>query len=430
MKHCSQCSQPCEDASVFCASCGAAFPAPQPGPSEQPEEGFAQPVSAPEPETYPQYPQPPYPQSYGQPGSAAAGNPVRDTFKRHASSKAFLMASLLFSAVLLFNLITAFIPGDALISSFLEGFEEGFSEFGELPDEFYDLFNNDFEASNIVSALIGNIPAILTCIGLWLIYAAGASQDSSVKMSGLSMLRGVTIFKLVLMFLIPVLLMVIIFLSMSMVSMIGGYDIEDTAVAIVVVVLVVLIACLFLIFPILYYIFLSKMLKSIRVSMETGQPVAKVSTYVVVCNYILAGFLIIGFLTTLGGLSSGGNTGLRLLNLLSSACNIAFLFVITGALLKYKAAMLSVFLRTSPLRGPVPQTAYTPFPPPAGPNYPPPPQYANPYAVYEPPAGMPPSPAQYAPPPAPKEYVFCDICFKQFARDERICPHCGAPKGT
>jgi len=404
MNYCAQCGKFHEESAAFCSGCGASLQSPEPAP----------PPPEPAPVQTPAYSQSQQP-AYGPPPAQPAGpeNPVVTVFREHASSKAFLFAALLVSAVLFFNFILMFIPGsspmDRIMTDFFEGFSEGSG--GEFGGFNFDDFLETTDGQDVASSFIGLIPSILICVGLWLVYLAGCSREPFVKTTGLSILRGVTIFFLVILCLVPPFLL----LAVSVFAVASGETAEDYVVAVV----VLIISAIVVVIPLLYCIFMSKTLRSIRISLVTGQPVAKVSMLVIVINYIMAGFAIIGLLTSLPALANPGlNAGAGLLFCLAAAGDIVYIFVLTFVLLKYRSAM-------SALK----HQAYGAGPG-INPGPPPPPQYNNPYAYGGQQGGTPPPAAPYIPPEPPpqqREFVFCDVCFKQSPKEDTACTHCGAP---
>lgn len=440
MKYCPKCGNPAEDHAGFCANCGAGLietapiaaapedapppPPPVPEPASQPEDyspdSWA--VPAPPPFVPPSAPAPP-PPMYGMPAPDAPPPPFMESpavsvFKRFASSGLFLGVAVLYTFIILFSFISAFAaPMDMdWVIDILDEMDVDTSDLEDLLDEYYA---TDVSAISVTSTLFGMIPSILICIGLWLIYSAGRSKTPFVPTTGLSMLRGIAIFNLVIMCLavVAILLFGVFFLVLAQDSY--GYD-ETTFIAVAVVFFIM--AFIFIL-PILYYAFLSSTIRSIRISLVTGHPMVKISSFVIAANFITAGSSIIGIFSSLVLLASVGANGIFvLLTILSSLCNIIFTFMLTISLLKYKSAMSSMLLQQS-IRG------SGTYPTPQQPGFPPPPPpYTNPYDVYQ--AQADPYQTGRIPqePPQPGEYVFCHACSKQYGADVIACPHCGTPR--
>ena len=127
-----------------------------------------------------------------------SNNPVLNVIKKVASSPLFLVAIIAYSVQILGSVITAAASGP-LFSGMIYNI---LYEFGaDIPYEFYNILDSIAMAGSgpvIVGTIIGLIPTILICIGLWITYASARSRTSdTMKTSGLTMIKVITVIQLV-----------------------------------------------------------------------------------------------------------------------------------------------------------------------------------------------------------------------------------------
>ena len=136
------------------------------------------------------------------------------------------------------------------------------------------------------------VPDIILAVGVWLIYSAAAKRSiRSIKTSGLTVIRVITIIKFVvcMIFFAAVLFMlgfeaVVIFTGSQNILPVD-MTAYNTALAILITALALLCAVF-----VIYYIMLIKSLTTIKKTISSGRPSAKVSVYAAVISFLLALF--------------------------------------------------------------------------------------------------------------------------------------------
>ena len=166
MKQCPKCGKMLNDSMAFCTQCGtplanaAAQPAPQP--PQQPVWSASQPT-----QSAPRFAQQPTQQHY-----YAPANPVLNTVKQMATSPLFLAATAAQSGMVLFNIIASMAGTSGLLGTVgtylsmilrLGGYSS--REASGLLDGIGSLFTG----ASLGATLVGQCPAILIAVGLWLI---------------------------------------------------------------------------------------------------------------------------------------------------------------------------------------------------------------------------------------------------------------------
>ncbi len=154
----------------------------------------------------------------------------------------------------------------------------------------------------IITSLFGQIPLILIIIGLWLVY--GSSRSGTIKTGGLSLIRGVMIFNIIMtcLGLAAVLFLSIVLFVMagfsgnivqSIVESVNGNSAAlDTAtisvISIVLVIVLSVVCFVSVVLALIYYIKQSGIIKGISTSLTTGRNFLKGSVYVRVMHIFFA----------------------------------------------------------------------------------------------------------------------------------------------
>lgn len=267
---CKQCGTENTEGAVFCKNCGIN-------------------LSAPVQQSAPVYVAP-------QPDIKAprSSNPVLNVVKNIAASPLFLVAAIAFSLQILATILSS-----ATAGALLEGaIYELLSEFGGM--DFYELYEIMETISRIGSApfvictIIGLIPSMLICAGLWMTYGAGVSRASdSMKTSGLTMIKVITIIELVwscvVLGVVDILLIITIIAAASVEYMAGAL------VALCVFAFIIINAVVAL--NIVYYAKIVKSINTVKGTILTGRPSNALSGFVAVWSFIMAGFLIFSLIT-------------------------------------------------------------------------------------------------------------------------------------
>ena len=256
---CPRCGKPAEEGMNHCPYCGA------------PLQQDSQQASTPRYTAAPT------------PGPAPAGNsaepPVIQLMRRMARSPYFLVPAIGFTCMVAFNLAAGlFNASPAVLESYLAPLYA---------------YSNDAQMASIADtlsvvltasaggALLGQIPAILVAVSIWMMYATAVNESGKpLQTAGLTIIRVLQIISLV---------------------GLGQFDDAGAAMAVMAVVLV-LIAVIFAL-DIVYYVKLVGLLNNLRQTIWTGTPQGKISSYVAVLS-ILGGVVSLGTFLT-GNVFSG-----------------------------------------------------------------------------------------------------------------------------
>ena len=290
MKQCPKCGKMLNDSMAFCTQCGtplanaAAQPAPQP--PRQPVWSASQPT-----QSAPRFAQQPTQQHY-----YAPANPVLNTVKQMATSPLFLAATAAQSGMVLFNIIASMAGTSGLL---------GTVGIGSL-----------FTGASLGATLVGQCPAILIAVGLWLIYLAEAGKISTAtKNTGFTLVKISTIISLA----VSILgLVVAEILAIMITATAAKYDDSAIGGGIIIMLLLLVVMGLGILMN-------SKTLSTLGVmakTAQTAQPSDKISIYVAVVSFLNGIGAVIGML----GFGSVPSVLSSLCNAVACICFAVFLF--------------------------------------------------------------------------------------------------------
>ena len=296
MKQCPKCGKMLNDSMAFCTQCGtplanaATQPAPQP-----PVWSASQPT-----QSAPRFAQQPTQQHY-----YAPANPVLNTVKQMATSPLFLAATAAQSGMVLFNIIASMAGTSGLLGtvgtylSMILGLG-GYSsrEASGLLDGIGSLFTG----ASLGATLVGQCPAILIAVGLWLIYLAEAGKISTIISLAVSILG----------------LVVAEILAIMITATAAKYDDSAIGGGIIIMLLLLVVMGLGILMN-------SKTLSTLGVmakTAQTAQPSDKISTYVAVVSFLNGIGAVIGML----GFGSVPSVLSSLCNAVVCICFAVFLF--------------------------------------------------------------------------------------------------------
>lgn len=297
---CPNCGKPCADGMRFCQYCGT------------PLQDAGQPASA----------GPAYNQGAASRPAAApaytpmrgAESPVMSTLRRMARSPLYLTCAIGYTCMILFTLASSLTGGMAggLVNT-LSMLAGSSYEMNYLLGDLYSVMPV-ITGVSFGSALVGQIPAILVAVGIWLVFVSAMDNSGApLKTTGLTIIRVIQIISLVLSCLMFLLIEVLIII---VIATVGRYDDSATGIFLVIMLLVAVIAAL----DILYYVKLMGTINSIRQSIWRDEPFNKISAYVAVLSIIGgAGSLfsllvggVFGALASLGAATAGIGFGIFL----------------------------------------------------------------------------------------------------------------------
>lgn len=319
MKSCPVCGKPVEQEWAVCPYCGsplgenAAGPryAQSPGTGTQGEET-----------TGPRYAPPPgagaqggaYTGPQGGPAHGAAPTgweaepPALRRMRQMICSPLYLTGAIGYTCMVLFTLASTFRTGAAaLTDTVLAQLLDNVYWSSTWLDGLYNWMPLLFVGS-VGSTLVGQLPNILVVVGLWMLYASAADTSGApLKTAGLSIIRGVQIFQLVVLGLVALLCLIV------MGVMVVGFQFYDLAAIIPIVLVFLVVLAVVLAVGVLYYVKLIATLNGFRQTIWTGQPQGTVSLYVAVLGAVrgvlpLFGVLVgeaFATLASLGGAAAG-----------------------------------------------------------------------------------------------------------------------------
>ena len=309
MKQCPKCGKMLNDSMAFCTQCGtplanaAAQPAPQP--PQQPVWPASQPA-----QSAPRFAQQPTQQHY-----YAPANPVLNTIKQMATSPLFLAATAAQSGMVLFNIIASMAGTSGLLGTVGTYLSMILSLGGYSSREasgLLDGIGSLFTGASLGATLVGQCPAILIAVGLWLIYLAEAGKISTAtKNTGFTLVKislAVSILGLV----------VAEILAIVITATAAKYD--DSAIGGGIIIMLLLLAVMGL-----GILMNSKTLSTLGVMVktaQTAQPSDKISTYVAVISFLNGIGAVIGML----GFGSVPSVLSSLCNAVVCICFAVFLF--------------------------------------------------------------------------------------------------------
>ena len=306
MKNCPVCGQPVEEAWKACPHCGSPLGEEETGPryaqtpGADPQGGeTAGPRYAQSPGTGPRggkssgprYAQTPgagsgdYTGPYGGPAYSTAPTgwdtepPTLRWARQTIRSPLYLVGAIGYTCMVLFTLASTFRTGAAALTDTVLAQLLGNVYWSSTwLDGLYNWLPLLFVGS-VGSTLVGQLPNILVVAGLWMLYVSAAdSSGAPLKTAGLSLIRGVQIFQLVMLGLMVLLLILSFFVMMAAT---GFYDM--TSVIPVVLLFLVLVAVILGLVG-FYYARLIATINGFRRTIWTGQAQGPVSLFVAVIS--------------------------------------------------------------------------------------------------------------------------------------------------
>lgn len=298
---CPYCGTKIDDDSKFCTNCGAkvdgAIPQqPNPDPN-QPNPNQQQ--SAP---------------NYGKYDTMSSLTLA--TVKKLAKSPLLLAAVIIFTLGILLTLTRNPVRELTTLIGTMFGDELGYDNYYDIMDALDDLS----EGAGIVSNIIGNIPAILYAVGMWMVVVP-AFDKTKTKLSsgGLTLIKVLVIISFISTILIIAAAAAIVFV-LAMVIADEYYIPSGSVVGILIcstlVILAIIVLCVF------YYVKLVKTINNIRYTVRNSSPVADISGLVI-------------FMCFLGGICGIATSLFNFTALLNAVSSLLFGIV----LLQYKQKM-------------------------------------------------------------------------------------------
>ena len=272
---CLNCGKSVPDGNLFCPNCGAAVSADSPSPSS---------ARAASPRMDP-------PGSYGPSGSVQpplpAGGYAGDDrapagikiLRMLSASPKFLAAAVSFSLSIVFSLIASSTSATSLIyqlNSLMNQAGIGDTDISMMQEEMME-YASQINSFSFLFGLLASIPAILTALGLWLIFFAGKNKQSSgFPTSGFTVIQVINIISFVFSCIISAL--AVLFTIAMFAELIGYADDSGEVIPILIITLIVLVIAIVL--PLLYLFKIIKMVGGAKKMAITGIPVECASVFV------------------------------------------------------------------------------------------------------------------------------------------------------
>ncbi|MBR6230381.1 MAG: zinc ribbon domain-containing protein [Lachnospiraceae bacterium] len=295
---CENCGSAIKDGAKFCGRCGAPV-------KMKSAADAAQPAAAAAPVPYPE--------------NAAGNTRINGTYYNEdnsesrpagrlqsfvagvASSKLFLAATILFTAVLVINLLssimTASVGGNVILGILDEVLYQAGYSFNDIGGLGMVSSVVDWaSAGTIVASVISMIPSILIAIGLWLIFAsAKSSRGTSVKPAGFTIIKVIYLIFFWIMIVIGAIAIIMFILAIVLTADYSGAAAAAFIVALVLIAVIVALTCL-------YCSKIAKMLTSAREVGTGASDSLMVSTYVQVLTWIAGICLAISAIASIGSM--------------------------------------------------------------------------------------------------------------------------------
>ena len=302
----------------------------------QPAAGGAQPV-------IPPYVPPYAAQNYGQ---ALTPNPVIAAIRKAGSSNLFLMAVIFFTLAIFLSMLAALFPTSI---EFDPDIENVVREIGYRYD--IDLIGMAREGElspNIAQIAFSNLFGIITAIGLWMFYSA-SKKPGIYSTTGLKVIKTINIIKTVILCVVfgvlEILMMIAIASLPSILKFIEQYNIDwffsvqDIDVAFIlttVLITMIIIFAVCFILALIYLLFITGTINTVKNSITYGVASDKVSIYVVVINFISAASMLF--------ISPGSLINGNIASVLATVANGVFLVLISVCILSYRKTMKQMIL--------------------------------------------------------------------------------------
>ena len=307
---CPNCGTQVAEGVRFCSKCGSAV---------------NQAPAAPVYQSAPQYVIPVAPQP-------ARENPmierVRTAVRKIGGSPLFLVVAICYTLVQLYALLTVGATGGNVISGWIPFLREfGFSS-SDIND-MISAFNDTGWLVKLISLTFG----ILTMSGLWAIFAASHSSAKEPGTAGLTIIRVVTILKLVCYGIVMTILLVSSLIGIAALSVYS----EPEAMVGVFVVFAAITALIFI-----YHTKICATISRVKETLYTGKPNHRVSGFVAVICFLLGGLAAIGTIVNVVDVIPYWGRGMALRYLLGQIIALfeAIVPILIGILIfKYRGRM-------------------------------------------------------------------------------------------
>ena len=274
---CQKCGAALPDDSRFCTECGTVLASgtPRPAPTYAPVAPAYIPPAPVQPQVF-------------------SDHPVVAAIKKLGRSPLFLIATIFYTLVQLFNLVqyVGNVSGNN-VYAFMQALE-GLQLPYDVMRGIADALSSVSGPSNFVSLLFG----ILVMSGLWAVYGASVSKRPRAGTAGLTMIFVTLLLDLILVCLCLLIVLIVLLIALSAISVGAGAEAEAALIAVLVVIGVI---AGIMAYMLVYDIKIFNSISRIKASLRTGTPDHKISGFVAVMCFIGSGFGLIGSAMSLVG---------------------------------------------------------------------------------------------------------------------------------
>lgn len=245
-----------------------------------------------------------YPGNFNQ-GIGQETTPGLKALQNSFGSVVYLIACIAFSLSLIFAFIELFVPSVSSLGGIINLIQSYAYQYGlDMPDM------SELAAigtGSIVGGIIGMIPTILICLGMWLIFVSAKKATVPASTAGYSILQVMNIISVVLMCLSTLLIVIVGIIGLVAVGRYSsyysyfGYSGPSPT---LILAIVLLLGILIMVFAIIYYVKVAAVYGISKDILRYNRSSRKVSMFVIVINFIGIFFSIISLIVSLTGLSA------------------------------------------------------------------------------------------------------------------------------
>ena len=215
-------------------------------------------------------------------------NKTVQKIKKIGGSPIFLISAIAFTASTVLGVIGSTATAEGLKNaamSFLTS-QDTLSGFGDKL--------NTLWAALPAGAIGASVFSLLVAIGMWMHFAASKSDKNPPSTMGMTMIKIVKVIELIAIILAMVLIVII--LGMVFIA-VGGVLAETTGEITsaywIVLGAIAVIAIISVVMTVMYYMGIFRTIKSVRMTLNTGVIMGKVSVFVIVINYFMAAIALV-----------------------------------------------------------------------------------------------------------------------------------------
>jgi hypothetical protein len=221
--------------------------------------------------------------------------------KRAGCSVMFLIATITFTLYAILTIVGAGTVG-AGIEMTLRAFSRSQPGWAELADS----ISSGLQSVSVSAYVMGGVNLLIS-LGMWLHFFSSRSSKEPASVRGMVLIKVIHVIWLIV-FLVGIVagFLVLLFVAGGM-SLLADFNLDLSPVLLLVAGGCLVGSVLFVIFTVLYIRGILKTIRSVRMTLNTGVIMGKVSVLVIVINYVVAAVLLTGAVLspTIIGLAGG-----------------------------------------------------------------------------------------------------------------------------